>query len=172
MSIVVLSVFGSEDWWVCPPLVDPPVSVGRGSRLAHEVRAMRSMLFTQGNRLVRQVWAGPWERHRSGTVTSRSLTWVCSFPETHWRVGQNGLRISDAQGGETPHRGLRALWHRRSRPGIRCGHWPRVLFISQTLKSQPKTSQSVCVPPVLTLSTSASGQPNSSYLFPTFLEKV
>lgn len=84
-------------------------------------------------------WAGP-PSGRSIWMESwchGHLHYFALFAETHWRMGQDGLRISNAQGGETTYCGFRALrcWRPRSR--IRCGHWPCLLFISQTLSKIP-----------------------------------
>ena len=62
------------------------------------------------------------------------------FTETHWGVGQNSLWISNTQGCETTdcrYCAVRCWW---SWSRIRCGHWPCLLFINQTLSKNPAKS--------------------------------
>lgn len=96
------------------------------------------------------------------------LFWI----ETHRGMEQNSLWISNTQGPETTHHRYRTLWHRWSRSRIWCGHWPCLLFISQTLSETPaKQNPHPCVLFVIILSISASDLLNSSYLFPNFWKK-
>lgn len=70
------------------------------------------------------------------------LSWI----ETHRGMEQNSLWISNTQGPETTHHRYRTLWHRWSRSRIWCGHWPCLLFISQTLSETPaKQNPHPCV---------------------------
>lgn len=102
------------------------------------------MTFAQRwNYLIIHFWEGILfiKQHMNVIVTSWSLTFFSLFffffTETHWGMGQNSLRIPNTQGCETTYYRYRTLWYWWSWSRIRCGHWPCLLFINQTLSGTP-----------------------------------